>query len=64
MDIKYPIENEYMKCVLHINGFSGPRSRVRSSLRVWGHDKTPIVSSAFVRMTTFAAPSREQNWKV
>ena len=24
MDIKYPIENEYMKCVLQINGFSGP----------------------------------------
>ena len=25
MDIKYPIENEYMKCGLQINGFSGPR---------------------------------------
>ena len=29
MDIKYPIENEYMKCVLQINGFSGPRPQVR-----------------------------------
>ena len=29
MDIKYPIENEYMKCVLQINGFNGPRPRVR-----------------------------------
>ena len=27
MDIKYPIEIEYMKCVLQINGFSGPRPR-------------------------------------
>ena len=34
MDIKYPIENEYMKCVLQINGFSGLRPRVRSSRRV------------------------------
>ena len=25
MDIEYPIENEYMKCVLQINGSSGPR---------------------------------------
>ena len=24
MDIKYPIEIEYMKCVLQINEFSGP----------------------------------------
>ena len=31
MDIKYPIENEYMKCVLKINGFSGPCPRVRSN---------------------------------
>ena len=31
MDIKYPIENEYMKCILQINGFSGPRPRVQSS---------------------------------
>ena len=41
MDIKYPIENEYMKCVLQINGFSGPRPQVRSNHRVgWvkGHD--------------------------
>ena len=35
MDIKYPIENEYMKCVLQINGFSGPCPRVRSNRRVW-----------------------------
>ena len=34
MDIKYPIENEYMKCVLQINGFSGPHPRVRSNRRV------------------------------
>ena len=34
MDIKYPIENGYMKCVLQINGFSGPCPRVRSSHRV------------------------------
>ena len=34
MDIKYPIENEYMKCVLQINGFSDLHSRVRSSLLV------------------------------
>ena len=26
MDIKYLIENKYMKCVLQINGFSGPVS--------------------------------------
>ena len=32
MDIKYHIENKYMKWVLQINGFSGPRPRVRSSL--------------------------------
>ena len=31
MDFKYPIENEYMKCVLQINGFSGPRPWVQSS---------------------------------
>ena len=31
MDIKYPIENKYMKCVLQINGFSGSRPRVRSN---------------------------------
>ena len=40
MDIKYPIENEYMKCVLQINGFSGPRPRVKSS---------PVVGSGQVR---------------
>ena len=34
MDIKYPIENEYMKCVVQINGFSGPHPRVRSNRRV------------------------------
>ena len=34
MDINYPIENEYMKCVLQINGFSGPRPRVRSNRQV------------------------------
>ena len=34
MDIKYPIENEYMKCVLQINGFSGLRPRVRSCRQV------------------------------
>ena len=34
MDIKYRIKNEYMKCVLQINGFSGLRPRVRSSRRV------------------------------
>ena len=39
MDIKYLIKNKYMKCVLQINGFSGPRPRVRSSRRVWGHDR-------------------------
>ena len=36
MDIRYPIENEYMKCVLQINGFSGPHPLVRSSCRVGG----------------------------
>ena len=30
MDIKYSIENKYMKCVLQINGFSGQRPLVRS----------------------------------
>ena len=44
MDIKYPIENEYMKCVLQINGFNGPcpwvgLGRVRGGatvpLKVW-----------------------------
>ena len=34
MDIKYAIKIEYMKCVLQINGFSGPRPRVRSNRRV------------------------------
>ena len=34
MDIKYHIENEYMKCVLQINGFSGSRRRVWSSHHV------------------------------
>ena len=34
MDIKYTIENKYMKCVLQINGFSGPRPRILSSRRV------------------------------
>ena len=34
MDIKYPIENEYMKCVLQINGFTGLGPRVQSSHRV------------------------------
>ena len=36
MDIKYPIENKYMKCVLQINGFSGSRPRVQSNRRVRG----------------------------
>ena len=31
MDIKYPIENKYMKFVLQIHGFSGLHSQVRSS---------------------------------
>ena len=30
MDNKYPIENEYVKCVVQINGFSGPHPRVLS----------------------------------
>ena len=34
MDIKYPIEIEYMKCVLQVNGFSGPCPHVRSSRQV------------------------------
>ena len=34
MDIKYPIEIEYIKCVLQINGLSGPCPRVRSSHRI------------------------------
>ena len=34
MDIKYPIENNYMKCVLQINGISGPRPLVRSKCLV------------------------------
>ena len=34
MDIKYPIENKYMKCALKINRFSGPRPRVWSSRQV------------------------------
>ena len=34
MDIKYSIENEYMKCVSQINGFSGPRPLVWSSCGV------------------------------
>ena len=36
MDIKYLIENKYIKCVLQINGFSGPRPRVWSNRRVNG----------------------------
>ena len=31
MDIKYPVENEYMKCVLQINGFSSLHLRVWSN---------------------------------
>ena len=51
MDIKYPIENEYMKCVLQINGFSGPHPRVWSnfhagSCRVRGQDKVPSLGSS------------------
>ena len=40
MDIKYPIENEYMKCVLQINGFNNLRPWVRSSrqVRLGGRD--------------------------
>ena len=34
MDIKNLIENKYMKYVLQINVFSGPRPRVPSSRRV------------------------------
>ena len=34
MDIKYPIKTKYMKCVLQINGFSGPCPRVQSNRRV------------------------------
>ena len=34
MDIKYPIENKYMECVLQINRFSGLRPWVRSNCRV------------------------------
>ena len=34
MDIKYAIKIEHMKCVLQINGFSGPLPRVWSSRRV------------------------------
>ena len=34
MNIKYLIENEYMKCVLQINGFSGPCPWVRSNRRI------------------------------
>ena len=47
MDIKYPIENEYMKYVLQINGFSGPRPWVRSNRQVGsgrvreGRDRSP-----------------------
>ena len=44
MDIKYLIANKYMKCVLQINGFSGPRPWFKSSRRVWGHDKKPTSS--------------------
>ena len=34
MDIKYPIENEYMNFFLQIYRFSGSRPRVRSSRQV------------------------------
>ena len=34
MDIKYPIKNKHIKCVLQIDEFSGPRPWVRSSRRV------------------------------
>ena len=34
MDIKYHIENNYMKCVLQISGISGPRPLVRSNCLV------------------------------
>ena len=54
MDIKYPIENKYMKCVLQINGFSGPHpqvwsnrwvglGRVKGGGGVWGCDSASIL---------------------
>ena len=42
MDIKYPIENEFMKCVLRINGCSGSRPQVRSSHWVWSGGATGL----------------------
>ena len=44
MDIKYPIENKYMKCVLQINGFSGPRLWIR------GRDNPNEHMGRFLRM--------------
>ena len=51
MNIKYPIKNEYMKCVLKINGFSGPRfpGLVQSSSQVRGRATFIFVSKAKFR---------------
>ena len=38
MNIKYPNENKYMKCVLQMNRFSDLCPRVRSILQVWERD--------------------------
>ena len=58
MDIKYPVENEYMKCVLKINGFSSPRPWVRSCRRVGlgqgGHD----INSSFQNICNLGFENR------
>ena len=49
MDIKNPIENEYMKCVLKINRFSGQRPQVQSSLRVGSSQGGAIELEQYLR---------------
>ena len=50
MNIKYPIEIEYMKYVLQINEFSDPRPWVRSSRRVRsisGRDRDSVTQTFY-----------------
>ena len=62
MDIKYPIENEYMKCVLQINGVvvRVPRSdpafrsgwvRGRDTLDVNGHSRPKETTKGMLKDT-------------
>ena len=60
MDIKYPNENNYMKCVLQINGFSGPRPLVRSNCLV-GSGRVRGGATYSVRPEKFKFMEKGQN---